>query len=416
MEKNYLSTVENNAHNENFKNYIWNIKLVREYLEEKYNTPFNFTGINNNEWQMFMDDYRDKSSDLVFLTKVSEDLLDKQIVWYGEKEKRIDESPSNSVFYYPKYELAVASVYHFMNNGMKNNDYIFFSDKEKYIEFTEEANRRATHLEEKEIIIFTDSPNGPNYERQAVNQLIDRSQVVLEEKLKNDIYASIDQFFKENDEFYKKYNIQHKRGILLYGEPGNGKTTLVKSLVGTLEAPVIYWQVNEFTNSQSVKQVFDTVSNLSPAVLVIEDLDSLPPSTRSTFLNTLDGATTKEGTFLIGTTNYPERIDKALINRVGRFDRTYEIKLPNETLRFEYLNIRGTGDFLSQEELRDVAKQTEGFSFVQLSEVFRQLAYANYHGEAIDINDVIVALKDNNRKSQKNTWNSKDDKVLGFMD
>ncbi|MFK4996941.1 ATP-binding protein [Bacillus sp. N9] len=76
---------------------------------------------------------------------------------------------------------------------------------------------------------------------------------------------------------------------------------------------------------------------MAPMVLVIEDIDSMPESVRSVFLNTLDGATSKEGIFLIGTTNYPERIDPALINRAGRFDRAYEIKKPTEKLRMQYL-------------------------------------------------------------------------------
>jgi SpoVK/Ycf46/Vps4 family AAA+-type ATPase len=56
-------------------------------------------------------------------------------------------------------------------------------------------------------------------------------------------------------------------------------------------------------------------------VLVIEDIDSMPEGVRSYFLNTLDGVTSKEGIFLIGTTNYPEKIDPGLMNRGGRFDR-----------------------------------------------------------------------------------------------
>lgn len=416
MGQKYLSTVTNNTQNANYKNYIENIKMVREFLEKKYNTPFNFMGVNDNEIQMFMEDYRNQSKDIEFLIKVSEDFMDKQVVWFGEDERRVDEAPANSVYFYPAYQVAVASIYHFTNNGLKNGDYLFYADEAKYLAFIEESIRRSKQLDEKEIILFTDTPNGAHYDRPTVNELIDRSQVVLEEKIKKDIYASIDQFFKENDEFYKKYNIPHKRGILLYGEPGNGKTTLVKSLVGTLDAPVVYWQINEYTNSQSVKQVFDTVHNLSPAVLVIEDLDSLPTSTRSTFLNTLDGATTKEGIFLIGTTNYPERIDKALINRVGRFDRTYEIKLPKEALRYDYLKMRGATDFLSDDAIQEIASKTEAFSFVQLSEVFRQLAYASYHGEEVDAQEVIAILKENNQKTQKNTWNSKEDKALGFIE
>jgi AAA+ superfamily predicted ATPase len=87
------------------------------------------------------------------------------------------------------------------------------------------------------------------------------------------------------------------------------KTTLVKSISGSVGAPVAYWQITEFTNSESIKEVFAAANQRAPMILVIEDIDSMPDSCRSYFLNTLDGATSKEGIYLIGTTNYPEKID-----------------------------------------------------------------------------------------------------------
>src|SRR5699024_5277874 len=130
---------------------------------------------------------------------------------------------------------------------------------------------------------------------------------------------AIDEFFANEGAFFKTYDIPYRRGILLYGNPGNGKTTLVKSIAGSVEAPVIYWQITEYTTSYSIDEVFEMANKMAPVILIVEDIDSTPTESRSVFLNALDGATTKEGIFLIGTTNYPERIDPALINRAGRF-------------------------------------------------------------------------------------------------
>jgi SpoVK/Ycf46/Vps4 family AAA+-type ATPase len=183
-----------------------------------------------------------------------------------------------------------------------------------------------------------------------------------------------------------------------------------------VEYPVAYWQVNEYTTSESVEKVFNQVAQLAPVVLVIEDIDSLPAHTRSTFLNTLDGATTKDGFFLIGTTNYPERLDSALKNRAGRFDRTYEIKLPNSELRKEFLTKRGTLDFVSQVMLDEMVEKTKGFSYVQLNEVFISIAFQSYNNEEIDPFSVIELIEKNNRKNAKNDWvESESKKSMGFQ-
>lgn len=58
---------------------------------------------------------------------------------------------------------------------------------------------------------------------------------------------------------------------------------------------MLYWQITEYTSSESVNEVFEAAARLAPMVLVIEDIDSMPQEVRSFFLNTLDGATSKEG-------------------------------------------------------------------------------------------------------------------------
>lgn len=398
------------------KFYKQNVEMtmqIKFYLEDKFEKAFNFVRCSNEEWEMFHQHY-EKGEPLRFLKKIAEGYTDKQIIFLDKNNTKVSESFDNAIYYYDEYEVAVACVPNFTNNGVRNLEYVFYADEAKYLAFSKAADDFFVRMDDKEIIVYTDTIKGVVNSRQAISNMIDREHVVLEKEIKDAIYSSIDEFFAENQEFYRKYNIPHKRGIMLYGEPGNGKTTLVKSLVGTINSPVVYWQVNEFTNSSSMKEVFDAASNIAPVVLVIEDLDSLPSSTRSTFLNTLDGATTKEGIFLIGTTNYPDRVDKALINRVGRFDRTYEIKLPNAELRLEYLQVRGMGDFISEEKMNEIVAYTESYSFVQLSEIFRKVASDVYKGEEPNITETIDALSENNRKSAKNEWSTAKSKRVGF--
>lgn len=413
MEKNVLITFEEGKKYNFFANTEFVRKKVLDFLQQKFEKPFYIIDYYNYEKNMFLKEH--KKGTIETLTSLIETHISYNLITNEEQEKRLEDNFYNSIFYYSEYEVAFAEISSYRGDGSPSLGYLFFADKEKYLAFNKEAKRREKELSEKEIIIFTDTPKGVEQERTKINTLIDRSEVVMEEKVKKDIYATIDQFFKEGKEFYAKYKFPHKRGLLLYGEPGNGKTTLVKSLVSSIDAPVIYWQINEFTTSSSIKVVFDKAADLAPVVLVIEDLDSLPQPCRSSFLNTLDGATTKEGILLIGTTNYPERIDKALINRAGRFDRTFEIKLPNAELRSEYLHIRGMSDFISKVEIKDIVEKTENFSYVQLNEIFRRVAFADFNKEEIDINEVIDQIKENNRKTEKATWNTKElTSSLGF--
>ena len=167
------------------------------------------------------------------------------------------------------------------------------------------------------MTVFTDGPHGMEKELAPITRMVDRTEVIMKEEVKTDIYRSIDQFFAEDRAFFKEYQLPYKRGILLYGKPGNGKTTLVKSIAGSVKAPVAYWQITENTGSESIQEVFQAAANMAPMILVIEDIDAMPQRARSYFLNILDGATSKEGIFLIGATNYPEQIDPALMNRAG---------------------------------------------------------------------------------------------------
>jgi SpoVK/Ycf46/Vps4 family AAA+-type ATPase len=413
LEKNALISFEEGKKYNFFANNEFVKKTVLDFLHQKFEKPFYIMDYYRYEKAMFFKDYEEGNVDL--LTTLIETHINQILLTNEKEEKRLEDNFYNSILYYPEYEVAFAEISLYRGDGNPSFCYLFFADKEKYLAFNKEAKRREKELSEKEIIVFTDTQKGVEQERAKINTLIDRNEVVMEENVKKDIYSTIDQFFKEGKEFYTKYKFPHKRGLLLYGEPGNGKTTLVKSLVSSIDAPVIYWQINEFTTSASIKVVFDKAADLAPVVLVIEDLDSLPQACRSSFLNTLDGATTKEGILLIGTTNYPEKIDKALINRAGRFDRTFEIKLPNEELRSEYLHIRGMGDFISEVEIKDIVEKTENFSYVQLNEIFRRVAFADFNKEEIDINEVIDQIKENNRKTEKATWNTKElTSSLGF--
>ncbi len=112
----------------------------------------------------------------------------------------------------------------------------------------------------------------------------------------------------------------------------------------------------------------------TPCILVLDDLDSMiNDGNRSFFLNELDGFASSHGILAIATTNHPERLDPAILERPSRFDRKYTFGLPEEAERLTYLKLWNSR---LEKELRlpgqaqeRVAQATEGFSYAYLKEL-----------------------------------------------
>lgn len=402
-----------------YPEYAYVIDRVHRLLEEK-------TGLN-----LYL--YSDVDSQEDFWTVLESDITENKVEFIShvydcvetrtieteqmglQQKVKINQSVNNSVYYYPKYKVGLVRMAIYQSHADYPQDFIFAENDEAIRTYMKYVSERQREMMKTGVSVYVDTEDGVEQTREQIQQQIKREDVLLEESLKTDIYRSIDEFFNESSDFYKKFQIPYKRGILLYGTPGNGKTTLVKSIAGSIDAPVAYWQITEYTSSYSIKEVFQIVGRLAPMVLVIEDLDSMPSSARSVFLNALDGATSKEGIFLIGTTNYPERIDPALINRAGRFDRAYEIKVPSEALRLRYLEMKKMDSFIDGETLPAIAKKTQQFSVAQLNELYTAAALQwHYEGE-VDMDQMIDDLAEANKKAKRNEWEDDMDEVgLGF--
>lgn len=160
--------------------------------------------------------------------------------------------------------------------------------------------------------------------------------VILKNNLQYEIKKDIKEFFKK-EEWYRDMGIPYRRGYLLHGCPGTGKTSLVKALAGEFEIPIYILNISKDTTEN---QFLSLISNVpEKSIIVIEDIDCLFNSKRKmnkgyginfkTLLNAIDGIVSPYGTLLFLTTNHKLKLDSALI-RPGRIDREYHIGKVNK--------------------------------------------------------------------------------------
>jgi SpoVK/Ycf46/Vps4 family AAA+-type ATPase len=191
----------------------------------------------------------------------------------------------------------------------------------------------------------------------------------------SDILKDIENFWKRVD-IYKKYNFVHKRGILMYGEPGCGKSGIIQILANMLmDLNGIVINIKSQSDIEYFIDFIPTFRKIEPnrpIVVILEDVDALAGEDRyhtSQLLNVLDGVKQIEGVVYIATTNYPEKLQERLTNRPSRFDRRYKIELPNSEIRRAYITNKLNEDDLDKIDIEEWVKRTEGMSLSHLKEV-----------------------------------------------
>lgn len=158
------------------------------------------------------------------------------------------------------------------------------------------------------------------------------STVILPEGMTNELVSEIEEF-KKRESWYNDMGIPHRRGYLLHGPPGNGKSSLVAALAGHLNMDLhLLTLSNPKLNDEDLVDLFQSLPKNS--LLLLEDVDSLFVEREKTddggglsfsgLLNALDGVASKDGVVLFMTTNHVDRLDPALI-RPGRADQQLAI-------------------------------------------------------------------------------------------
>jgi Cdc6-like AAA superfamily ATPase len=195
----------------------------------------------------------------------------------------------------------------------------------------------------------------------------------------DEVLEDIKTFWSSRDA-YDEYGYIYKRGILLYGPPGCGKSSLVmlmnKELINKYDGIVI----NVSTSDDIV--VFDDIMKGvreiepdRPVITVIEDIDNFVNSERgpnelvSKLLNILDGKMQYDNMVIIATTNYPELLEERISNRPTRFDLRREIGAPKMKAREFYLRSKLKQKDIKKIDMEEWLSKTQGFTIDHLKEL-----------------------------------------------
>lgn len=182
------------------------------------------------------------------------------------------------------------------------------------------------------------------------------------------VIGEVDKFWSKKPKF-EEFGFNHKRGFLLWGPPGSGKTATISLIIADMVAQgglVIVGDANPGWVGTMLSKMREVEPNRR-AVVVLEDLDAVVDRFgESELLSLLDGEGQIDNVCFIATTNYPERLDPRIVNRPSRFDRVVKIGMPNTAARKLYISDRLGKDFA---DLEKWAQETDGLSIAHIKEV-----------------------------------------------
>lgn len=249
---------------------------------------------------------------------------------------------------------------------------------------------------------------------------------ILPEEVKNKLLKNI-QHFTESVDIYKANNIQMKRGIILKGIPGVGKTLIGKILCSQSDWSFI-WIPPQYIRPEIVASFCDAARKLAPTILFLEDLDlysedresNVNKSLLGQLMNELDGIQENNQILVVATTNKIETLESAMSNRPGRFDIVVELPSPSEKQIFEMLTLfTKTIKLESDVDLSSIAKQIASkkakYSGAHVKEVIN-LAILNAIDDKCYGSDLKVILKQDHLLRSIDLAGSKKVEITGFKD
>jgi len=217
--------------------------------------------------------------------------------------------------------------------------------------------------------------------------------------------------FLRNPEKYNRIGAKIPRGVLLVGEPGNGKTLLARAVAGEANCPFFSISGSDFievfvgVGASRVRDLFEQARAHAPSIIFIDEIDAVGrhrgrgiggghderEQTLNQLLTEMDGFQThKKPVIVIAATNRADVLDKALL-RPGRFDRIVDVPFPDQQSREQILRVHAKNIKLDPTiDLQVLARATPGFSGASLANLLNEAAiHASKAGKiVVDLHDL----------------------------
>ena len=205
--------------------------------------------------------------------------------------------------------------------------------------------------------------------------------------------GEIKEFLQEPAKF-QAVGAKIPKGVLLYGQPGTGKTLLARAVAGEAGVPFYSISGSDFVEmfvgvgASRVRDLFEQAKENAPAIVFIDEIDAVGrhrgagmggghderEQTLNQLLVEMDGFDVRGGVILIAATNRPDILDPALL-RPGRFDRQISVDAPDLAGREQILKVHARGKPMGPDvDLMAVARRTPGFSGADLANVLNEAA------------------------------------------
>ncbi len=208
--------------------------------------------------------------------------------------------------------------------------------------------------------------------------------IVLNEDVREEIEANTTGFMARRESL-ARYGIPAKRGVLLVGAPGTGKTLICKALMSSSKGTTcILANAYALAEDEYITALYELAQDLAPSIVFIEDIDLIAKDRMEwgsasgpaliTLLAVLDGIEECHEIITVATTNHLATLDKALKQRPSRFDRVIEVPFlsPEQRRRLVASLCRSIP---LDEHIKDhIARRTAGFTPAQIQEVLYSLA------------------------------------------
>lgn len=237
--------------------------------------------------------------------------------------------------------------------------------------------------------------------------------VAGEDEAKESLQEVVD--FLHNPDKYSGIGAKLPKGALLVGPPGTGKTLLAKAVAGEAHVPFFSLSGSDFielyvgVGASRVRDLFKEATKNAPCIIFIDEIDAIGRSrdnkygggneereqTLNQLLSEMDGFDTSKGILVLGATNRPEILDKALL-RPGRFDRRIIVDKPDLKGRVEILKVHAKDVHMDETcDLNEIALATSGAVGADLANMINEAAImAVQHGrKAVCQKDLFAAVE-----------------------